>query len=96
MESEHEIKNENQHEEAPENGLKGLKHWRQDMFAGFIIALVSVPLSLGIALASGAPPICGITSEIIAGLKITVGHLVLDSTLAYKLQQAANQAQRNL
>lgn len=54
--------------ETPENGLKGLKHWRQDMFAGFIIALVSVPLSLGIALASGAPPICGITSEIIAGL----------------------------
>ena len=38
------------------------------MFAGFVIALVSVPLSLGIALASGAPPICGITSEIIAGL----------------------------
>lgn len=68
MESDHEIKNENRHEEAPENGLKGLKHWRQDMFAGFIIALVSVPLSLGIALASGAPPICGITSEIIAGL----------------------------
>ncbi|MBZ0186234.1 MAG: hypothetical protein K8F91_08310, partial [Candidatus Obscuribacterales bacterium] len=45
-----------------------LKHWKQDMFAGFIVALVSVPLSLGIALASGAPPICGITSEIIAGL----------------------------
>ena len=34
--------------EVPENGLKGLKHWRQDMFAGFVIALVSVPLSLGI------------------------------------------------
>lgn len=54
--------------EQPENGLRGLKHWRQDMVAGLIVALVSVPLSLGIALASGAPPICGITSEIIAGL----------------------------
>jgi carbonic anhydrase len=30
--------------------------------------LVSVPLSLGIALASGAPPICGLTSEVVAGL----------------------------
>jgi len=47
-------------EEAPTNGLQGLKHWRQDMLAGLVVALVSVPLSLGIALASGAPPICGI------------------------------------
>jgi MFS superfamily sulfate permease-like transporter len=53
---------------VPQNGLAGLKHWRQDMIAGLIVALVSVPLSLGIALASGAPPICGLTSEIIAGL----------------------------
>lgn len=57
-----------QAEEKPENGLKGLKHWRQDMLAGLVVALVSVPLSLGIAIASGVPPICGITSEIIAGI----------------------------
>ncbi|MDX2107572.1 MAG: SulP family inorganic anion transporter [Candidatus Melainabacteria bacterium] len=56
--------------EPPSNGLKGLKHWRQDMLAGLVVALVSVPLSLGIALASGAPPICGIWSEVIAGLVI--------------------------
>jgi len=54
--------------EKPQNGIAGLKHWRHDMMAGLIVALVSVPLSLGIALASGAPPICGLTSEIIAGL----------------------------
>lgn len=54
--------------ESPQNGVAGLRHWRQDIFAGFIVSLVSVPLSLGIALASGAPPICGLTSEIIAGL----------------------------
>lgn len=54
--------------EKPQNGLAGLKHWRHDMMAGLIVAMVSVPLSLGIALASGAPPICGLTSEIIAGL----------------------------
>src|SRR5581483_3681581 len=55
-------------DDKPQNGLAGLKHWRSDMIAGLIVALVSVPLSLGIALASGAPPICGIWSEIIAGL----------------------------
>ncbi|MBX9687646.1 MAG: hypothetical protein K2X27_13145 [Candidatus Obscuribacterales bacterium] len=55
-------------EEKPENGIKGLKHWKHDMLAGLVVALVSVPLSIGIAIASGVPPICGITSEIIAGL----------------------------
>lgn len=52
----------------PQNGLKGLVNWKQDMLAGLVVALVSVPLSLGIALSSGAPPLCGLTSEIIAGL----------------------------
>jgi MFS superfamily sulfate permease-like transporter len=52
----------------PENGINGFKHWKEDMLAGLIVSLVSVPLSLGIALASGAPPICGITSEIVAGI----------------------------
>lgn len=62
------IKNTSKVDLAPENGLAGLKHWRQDALAGLIVALVSIPLSLGIAMASGAPPICGLTSEIIAGL----------------------------
>ena len=48
--------------EKPENGLKGLRHWREDMVAGLIVSLVSVPLSLGIAVASGAPPIAGLIS----------------------------------
>jgi len=54
--------------EKPQNGLAGLKHWRQDMLAGFVVSLVSVPFSLGIAIASGAPPICGLISAIVAGL----------------------------
>ncbi len=54
--------------DKPENGIKGLRHWRHDLVAGLIVSLVSVPLSLGIAIASGAPPICGIISSIIAGL----------------------------
>ena len=54
--------------EKPENGIAGLKHWRHDLVAGLVVSLVSVPFSLGIAVASGAPPICGLISAIIAGL----------------------------
>ena len=54
--------------EKPQNGIKGLKHWRYDLGAGLQVALVSMPLSLGIAIASGAPPVTGVISAIIAGL----------------------------
>lgn len=54
--------------EKPQNGIKGLKHWRYDLLAGLQVALVSLPLSLGIAIASGAPPVTGVISAIIAGL----------------------------
>ena len=54
--------------EKPENGLRGLKHWRYDLLAGLQVALIGLPLSLGIAVASGAPPITGVISAIIAGL----------------------------
>src|SRR5439155_3827019 len=50
-----------------QNGLAGLKHWRHDIAAGLVVSLISLPFSLGIAVASGAPPICGIISAIIAG-----------------------------
>ena len=54
--------------EKPQNGVKGLKHWRYDLMAGLQVAMMGIPLSLGIAVASGAPPVCGIISAIIAGL----------------------------
>ena len=53
--------------EKPENGVAGLKHWRYDLMAGLQVAMMGIPLSLGIAVASGAPPVCGIISAIIAG-----------------------------
>src|SRR3974390_1565149 len=53
--------------EKPQNGVAGLKHWRHDLLAGLVVSLVSLPFSLGIAVASGAPPIPGLTSAIIAG-----------------------------
>ncbi|MBE0569383.1 MAG: SulP family inorganic anion transporter [Deltaproteobacteria bacterium] len=54
--------------EKPENGIRGLKHWKHDLLAGMQVSLVSLPLSLGIAIASGAPPVTGIISSVIAGL----------------------------
>jgi carbonic anhydrase len=53
--------------EKPQNGLKGLRHWRYDLRSGFMVAMISLPFSMGIAITSGAPPVCGITSAIIAG-----------------------------
>lgn len=54
--------------EVPQNGIAGLKHWSFDMRSGFMVAMISLPFSMGIAITSGAPPICGITSAIIAGM----------------------------
>jgi MFS superfamily sulfate permease-like transporter len=53
--------------EKPQNGIAGLKYWRYDLRSGFMVALISLPFSMGIAITSGAPPVCGIVSAIIAG-----------------------------
>ncbi len=53
--------------DKPQNGLRGLKHWRHDLRSGFMVAMISLPFSMGIAITSGAPPVCGIVSAIIAG-----------------------------
>lgn len=42
--------------------------WRADFSAGFSVALVALPLSIGIALASGAPASAGIIAAIIGGV----------------------------
>lgn len=56
----------------PETNLSGLRaHWRADLIAGFSVALVALPLALGIATAAGAPPISGLVSAIVAGLLTT-------------------------
>lgn len=61
-------KNHSTEQLKPRNGLAGLKHWKHDLLAGVVVSLVSLPLSSGIAIASGAPPIYGLISAIIAGL----------------------------
>ena len=57
----------------PERGLKGfLKHWRNDLIAAFSVALVALPLSLGIAIASGMQPMSGIIAAVVGGVVTTL------------------------
>ncbi len=56
-------------ETKPKTGLQGLKeNWKQDLLAGFTVSLLALPLCLGIALASGVPPMAGLITAIIGGI----------------------------
>ncbi|BDS15212.1 SulP family inorganic anion transporter [Aureispira anguillae] len=71
---------------APNTGLKGaLENWRNDLIAALSVALVALPLSLGVALASGMQPMAGLLTAIIGGVVATIfrgGHVAINGPAA--------------
>jgi MFS superfamily sulfate permease-like transporter len=58
--------------EIPKDGLEGLKqNWTTDALSGFLVFLLALPLSLGIAKASGFPAAMGVLTAMIGGLFVS-------------------------
>lgn len=72
--------------ELPKTGWTGIvSNFRSDFLAAISVSLVALPLGLGVAAASGAPPIAGLISAIIGGLIATPfrgSHLAINGPAA--------------
>jgi MFS superfamily sulfate permease-like transporter len=59
--------------EIPKDGLAGFKeNWTTDAVSGFMVFLLALPLSLGIAKASEFPPAMGVLTAMIGGLFVSL------------------------
>lgn len=66
----------------PKKNLNSLvANWQSDFIAAVSVALIALPLSLGIALAAGAPAMAGILSAVVGGVVTTFfrgGHISIN------------------
>ncbi len=49
-----------------------IRHWKADVLAGTLVAVVAIPLALALAVASGVPPVYGLYTSIIAGIVVAL------------------------
>ena len=44
----------------------------KNIFSGFVVSLIALPLGLGLAMASDAPPISGVIAAIVGGIIVSI------------------------
>jgi len=53
--------------------IKGLiKSLPRNIFSGFVVSLIALPLGLGLAMASEAPPISGVIAAVVGGVLVSI------------------------
>ncbi len=56
-----------------QNNIKGFfKALPKNIFSGFVVSLIALPLGLGLAMASDAPPIAGVIAAIVGGIVVSI------------------------